>query len=143
MQPVIQVAEELHLYRRHRDPPLPPHTKPVTPEEQRAFLTGYDFFVLIDKSGTMKYKIEEGCDETRIEIVKEHLKTIVNEAVKYDPDAIEFLEHIDNLIKGATCDIVDTGDIEELSGSEGARQALVDAIWGKRARERMRPLLFF
>ncbi|NGX58754.1 MAG: hypothetical protein K940chlam3_01662 [Chlamydiae bacterium] len=229
------------------------HIKPTTPEEQRAFLRGYDFFVLIDSSGSMKFDVERGCGESRWETVKEYLQFIVKEAVEFDPDGVEvcffgtrvkwikkpvessesvnaafneikkprgstnltdaldetfkrhidrkksnpnqksiilvitdgaandptkveskvrgmtrkldatkifdcrnstgetikttlemgirffqvgddeeakdFLENLDENLKGAKADIVDTGDIEELTGSDGVRQALVNAIW--------------
>jgi len=63
--------------------------RPDTPETKAAFLKKYDFFVLIDRSGSMNDPVEEGVDESRWEIVKEHLKVIVATAAEYDPDGVE------------------------------------------------------
>ncbi len=63
--------------------------RPDYPEKQEAILKQYNFFVLIDRSGSMRLPVEEGCDEPRWEIVKEYFKFIVFEAIELTREGVE------------------------------------------------------
>lgn len=63
--------------------------KPSTDDQIQAFLTKCDFFILIDKSGSMKYDIEEGASESRWDVVRESLRMIVENAAALDKDGVD------------------------------------------------------
>lgn len=64
-------------------------TKPKDEKAQREFLEQYDFFVLIDKSGSMSTQDSDSDKTSRWDIVKENLKLIVQCTTEYDADGLD------------------------------------------------------
>jgi DUF2075 family protein len=64
-------------------------SKPETDEQIKAFLQGYDFFILIDKSSSMKWDVSEGCGVSRWNETRECLKRIASESANYDPNGVD------------------------------------------------------
>ncbi|NGX58755.1 MAG: hypothetical protein K940chlam3_01663 [Chlamydiae bacterium] len=121
MNPVSKPVSEIKSLRKvHR---------PDSPEKQETFLKKYDFFVLIDRSGSMKSPIEEGEKDTRWETVKEYLKVIVSTAVEYDPDGVEVC-FFDTRVEWIDRNVESASQVDEIFNGIGPRGVtnLADAL---------------
>ncbi len=104
--------------------------KPRSLEEQQAFLCGYDFMVLVDKSRSMALEDEKG--RTGWQETQEYLANIVQEAIKYDKHGIDacffgsqtfWCKHVESEEK-----LVQTFDQMRPEGSANLADALQEAF---------------